>query len=80
VNYNYFVINKNTKNFDVAQAFLLNLTNESTQKSYIKAFPYYFPSQITLESDVLDEKISPDYNISLKDFFRDDMTYSSFNK
>lgn len=80
VNYNYFVVNRNSRNITLAKAFVGYLASENAQKKYLKAYPYYLPSLISLETDILPEKIHPDYNVILKDFVRSDNIKSSFNK
>ncbi len=80
VNYNYFVINKNTKNDDLANAFLLYLSSDIWAQDYLNEFTYYLPALLSLESDKLDEKISDKYNVVLWDFFNSDYELSSFDK
>lgn len=80
VNYDYFVINKDTKNYDLANAFLLYLSWDVWAQNYLKEFPYYLPALLSLESDKLDSKISDKYNIVLGDFFNSDYELSSFDK
>lgn len=80
VNYNYFVINKDTKNLDLANAFLLYLSSDIWAQNYLENFPYYLPALLSLESDKLEEKISDKFNIVLWDFYNDDYELSSFDK
>ena len=80
VNYNYFVVNKNSRAIKVGQAFIKYLASEAGQKKYLETFPYYLPAQIALESERLWEKVDPNYSVVLKDFVRDDTVKSSYNK
>jgi len=80
VNYNYFVINKDTKNYDLANAFLLYLSSDIWAQNYLENFPYYLPALLSLESDKLEEKISDKFNIVLWDFYNEDYELSSFDK
>ncbi len=80
VNYDYFVINKNTKNKDLSFNFLRYLTTDIWAEDFLNNFKYYLPSLLSLESDKLEAKISDNYNITLWDFFNNDYELSSFNK
>lgn len=76
VNYNYFVINKNTQNYTFAEKFLTYLASETGAKKYLSVYPYYLPAMISLEADLLSQKINPSYNIVLKDFYSDAVLWS----
>ena len=80
VNYNYFVINKDTQNKNLAYSFLKFLSSDIWAENYFKRFPYYLPSLLSLETDKLDSKVLAKYNIVLWDFINDDSLLSSFNK
>lgn len=80
INYNYFVINKNSVNRDAAQDFLVYLGTEEWAKSFFTAFPYYLPALLSLESDFIEKKIHKDYNIILKDFVDASYSLTSFDK
>ena len=80
VNYDYFVINKDTKNLDLSNAFMLYLSSDNWAENFLKWFKYYLPALLSLESDKLDEKISDNFNIVLKDFYNNDYELSSFDK
>jgi ABC-type glycerol-3-phosphate transport system substrate-binding protein len=79
VNYNYFVINKNTKNYAFSEKFLTYLASESWAKKYLSVYPYYLPAMINLEAELFSQKIHPSFNIVLKDFYSD-TTFWTFNK
>ncbi len=79
VNYNYFVINKNTLNFAFSEKFLTYLASESWAKKYLTIYPYYLPAQVNLEAGFFSQKIHPEFNVVLKDFYSD-TTFGTFNK
>lgn len=79
-NYNYFVINKNTKQKEVALIFLQYLNSEKWAQEYLNKFNYYLPAQLKLEEKLKSKKISDFYdNIQLRDFYSNE-PLSSFNK
>lgn len=80
VNYNYFVINKDSTNQELANSFLWYLSSDVGALEYFKNFKYYLPALLSLESDQLKEKISDDYNIILENFISSDHELSSFDK
>jgi hypothetical protein len=80
VNYNYFVINKDTKNVNLAKAFMSYLASDIWEENFLNNFSYYLPALLSLESDMLDSKISDKYNIVLSDFYNSDYELSSFDK
>jgi spermidine/putrescine-binding protein len=80
INYNYFVINKNTKNYNLANDFLAYLISEEGQNAYLDAYPYYLPAMVKLEEKRLEKKVNTNFNIVLKDFMDKEFIFSSFNK
>lgn len=78
--YNYFVVNKDTTNLDLSTAFLSYLSTDNGAGIYLDNFPYYLPALLSLESDRAGEKIHPDYNVVLKNFYVTDGGLSSFDK
>ena len=80
VNYNYFVINKNTKNMDMALEFLKYLFSEKWEKKYLLHFKYYLPARLSIYEDIKDRDILEPYHIKLKNFYKTDAIYSSFDK
>ncbi len=82
VNYNYFVINKDTSNFELSNTFLSYLLSESWASNYLNVFTYYLPALQSLESDKLEEKIHKDYRVVLRNFIdlNNDYLLSSFDK
>lgn len=80
INYNYFVINKDSSESVLANDFLTYLSTDIWAENYLSNFPYYLPALLSLESDKLEEKISPNYNIVLADFYNPDYELWSFDK
>lgn len=80
VNYNYFVINKNSSKIDLWLSLLKYMTTQEGITSYLNKFPYYLPWRLSLENDFFDREVLSWYNIILKDFFNEDLELSSFDK
>jgi len=80
VNYNYFVINKDSDKQELANAFLWYLSSDIWAEDFLGLFKYYLPALLSLESNKLDEKIDDNYNIVLNDFYSNDHELSSFDK
>ena len=80
LNYNYFVMNKDSANTSLATSILQFLSTDSWATTYLDAFPYYLPSLISLESDKLWEKIHPDFNMVLWNFYDPAYELKSFDK
>jgi len=80
VNYNYFVLNKNSINKDLAYTFLSYLFSEDWEKSYIENLKHYIPARISVYSELKDNDIHDDFYIKLKHFYNSEAVYSSFNK
>lgn len=80
VNYNTFVINKNTTNYQTAQDLMKYFSSVEWQKKYLEIFNYYMPTQLSLVSDRLEENIKDGYNIKYKDFYNPSLQLTTFNK
>jgi len=80
VNYNYFVINKDSFNRNIALDFLSYLSSDTWANSFLNVYTHYLPWLISLESDKLEQRIHKDFNIILKDFYKDEKSLSSFDK
>lgn len=80
VNYNYFVINKQSDKKELASSILQYLITDRWAEKYLDEYPYYLPALLSLESSKLEEKISPDFNISLWDFYDPNFELWSFDK
>ncbi len=80
INYNYFVINKDTNNINLAQDFLSYISNDSWASVFLNNFKYYLPSLLSLDAEFLPKKIHSDFNVVLEDFYADEYMLSSFDK
>ena len=80
VNYNYFVLNKDSKNSDIAEKLLKYIYSEVGEKAYLSHFKYYLPARVSLYSDVKDRAILDNFYIKLKNFYNSEAIYSSFDK
>lgn len=80
IDYNYFVINKNTTNYSLAQDLMLYLNSSEWQKKYLEIFDYYMASQMDLVANRLEENIKSGYNIKYKDFYNQNFELTTFQK
>lgn len=82
VRYNYFVVNKDTKDETLAFDFLKYLSTEKWAKNFLDKFTYLIPALVTMEQDKLWERIHDSYNLVLWDFYKqwDESLLSSFDK
>lgn len=80
INYNYFVINKDTSNLDLANTLISYLYSDSWASSYLNSYTYYLPALLSLEAEKLSSKIDKDYSIILWDFYNEETELSSFDK
>ena len=80
LNYDYFVINKDTLEKDLANDFISYLATDIWALDYLDNFSYQLPALLSLESDKLEEKIHNNYNVILNDFYSSDYALSSFDK
>ncbi len=80
VKFNYFVVNKDSKNISVDMDFMKYIASDSWASKYLKLFTYYLPAKISLEQDFLDSKILDWYHIKLKDFINSNLQQSIFDK
>jgi len=79
-NYNYFVINSESNQKNVALSLLKYLNSDEWAEVYLSKYTYYLPSKRTLEDKLSTKKISNFYpNIELRDFYSDE-PLSSFDK
>lgn len=79
-NYNYFVMNKDTKNPELAEKFMTYLVSWDWLNRYFSAYPYYIPTMNTFEENLKTQKIHPDANILIWDFYSDTTIYTTFDK
>lgn len=80
VNYNYFVVNKDTKNSKVAFDLLEYMLTEEWASEYLKEFPYYLPALRSLVAKKSEELIMDWYRVTLWNFYNDNLVFSSFDK
>lgn len=80
IDYNYFVINKNTPNYTLAQDLMVYFDTSEGQKKYLEIFNYYMPSQMSLVANRLEENIKSGYNIKYKDFYNQNFELTTFQK
>jgi hypothetical protein len=79
LNYNYFVIDKESSYIDAASLFLAYLSSDEGVGDYYEKFTERIPAHAILKSS-LDKKINEKFNITYKDFLRDGAELVSYNK
>ncbi len=72
INYDYFVINKDTPFSNLSQDFLAYLVSQQGQQLYSDTYPYYLSSHVLVASTMAEKKILPGYNIVYKNFISED--------
>ena len=83
INYNSFVINKNTELPNTALALLQYMSSVWWQQAFVDTFPYYLSPTVSVELAMLEKKILPEYNIVYKNFMDEStqlVSYNSWNK
>lgn len=80
VNYNYFVMNKNNKNNELALELIKYLASAEGQKKYLSIFSYYLPSLLSLRDERLDEPLKDGYSLKYKHFYNQNLDLVSFDK
>lgn len=80
VNYNFFVVNKNSNYKDIWYSLLSYMNSKEWASKYLDLFSYYLPANVTLEDDYMDKKIFDWYNVKLRDFYNENLELSSFDK
>ncbi len=79
INYDYYVINKNTEDTSFAIDLLSYMMTDDWATEYLDIFTHYLPAKISLEDDRLEKKVNENYNIVYKDFYDRDSLLVSFN-
>lgn len=79
INYNYFVINKDSEQKDVALDFMKFLSSIPWQQAYVEYFPYYISPESSVEQSQLEKKILPAYNVVYKNFIHDEADFVSYD-
>lgn len=80
VNYNYLVINKNTKFLELSLDLMKYFASVDWQKKYLEEFAYYMPSMLSLMNERLEENLKDWYTLKYKNFYNKDLELTSFNK
>jgi ABC-type glycerol-3-phosphate transport system substrate-binding protein len=80
VNYNYFVINKNSINQEMSNKLLTYIFSEEWEKELIKDLKYFLPARLSLYDELKDQTIHENFYIKLKHFYNPNVIYSSFDK
>lgn len=79
IDYNYFVINKDTPLMDMSQDFLQYLASQEWQQLYSDTFPYYLSPDVAIAWEMTEKKILPWYNIVYKNFVSEMDELVSYN-
>lgn len=80
INYNYFVINKNSLKSATAQDLMTYFYSPDGQKKYLEIFNYYMPTQLWLMATRWEENIKEGFTIKYKDFYNANLELTTFNK
>lgn len=80
INYNYYVVNKNTKKQDLAFDLMKYFSSSDWQKEFYKNFSYYIPAMPELFRSLWDDSIKDWYPVKRKDFYNSSLELSSFDK
>ncbi len=80
INYNYFVISKDTQNYNLAMDLLEYMQTDNWAEKFLSNFTYYLPALLNLEDRKLSEKIDPKFNVILWDFVNTSTELTSFDK
>ncbi len=80
INYDYFVLNKDSKNILIWQDFLTFLASNIWQETFLNSYPFYLPANLSLESELDTRKINDSYNIVIWNFYDDSYELTSFDK
>ncbi len=80
INYNYFVLNKDSNNKIIAESFLSYLNSDAWALKYLKTFPYYLSARNALEEDIMENYILDWYKVKLKDFNNQNLEKATFDK
>ena len=80
IDYNYFLLNKNTKNIEASYAFLSYIFSEFWEKKYLNHFKYLLPARTWLYDELKDDFINDNFFVKRKNFYNSTIEYSSFDK
>ncbi len=79
VDYNYFVQSTQNWHQDFTNDLFAYMVSEQWVKAYLQEFPFYLPASLSVEDDIREKKIYPDFNIVYKDFINREATLSSYD-
>lgn len=79
IKYNYFSINKDSSQIEVAESLLAYISSPEWQQAYIETFPYYLSPELAISGDLQEKKILPEYNIVYKNFFDESSELVSYD-
>lgn len=68
IKYYYYALNKDSKNTKLGQDLLGFMASVEWQKLFLEKFPYYLPAETSLEKEIGERKILPEYNITYNNF------------
>ena len=78
IKYNYLVLSKDSAKKEIASDFLGYLASEDGQAKILEYFPYYLPAETSVEAEIAEKKILPQYNIVYNNFIIPTATLSTF--
>lgn len=79
-NYNYFVINKETLDYELATDLLAYIASDNGATNLLGYYPYYLPALVSLEEEAYNNKVDTDFNITLWDYVYSNYEIWSFKK
>lgn len=79
IDYEYFVIQKNTSNMTLAENFLSYLASERWQRMYAEVFPHYLPAHSWLALEFEEWKVHPSFNVVYRNFLWPETELISYN-
>ena len=79
IDYDYFVIQRNTWNPDLAEDFLSYLASERGQRKFIEHFPHNIPARSWFAIEIEEQRVHPGFNVIYKNFISDQNELISFN-
>ena len=78
IKYNYLALNKDSSKKEIAGDFLAYLASVDGQAQILEYFPYYLPAETSVEAEVGEKKILPQYNIVYNNFINPTATLVTF--
>lgn len=78
IKYNYLALSKDSSKKEIAGDFLAYLASVDGQAKILEYFPYYLPAESSIEAEVAEKKILPQYNIVYNNFIIPTATLKTF--